>query len=156
MSGNVALYNLALTKFATQVSAMEETKPFFSGTPDVQVRKFDWDDIIKQSGVCIRYDRDEIKEGQGNIVTDFWGYPLYLVIVQEKQMQIDDEPQLLLSKIRNTYNHAQLLNVTSEGACNSATVVLDGPAVPQDRRTSNEFRNKDIYTLTVMAWFDEQ
>tara|TARA_Y100000593_G_scaffold73145_1_gene134342 strand:- start:11236 stop:12180 length:945 start_codon:yes stop_codon:yes gene_type:complete len=151
-----SVYKQALERFAAQLSDLDETSAFFSGTPDVQVRKFDWDDIVKQNGVSVRYQRDSVQSGAGNNSTDFWGYPLHVVIVQERQMQISDEPQLLLSKIRRTYNHTQKLGVPLTGVCSSATVVRNGPRVPQDKRTQNAFRDKDIYTMTVVAWFDEQ
>lgn len=151
-----SVYKQALERFAKQISNLDETSAFFPGTPDVQVRKFDWDDIVKQNGVSVRYQRDSVQSGAGNNSTDFWGYPLHVVIVQERQMQISDEPQLLLSKIRRTYNHTQKLGVPLTGVCSSATVVRNGPRVPQDKRTQNAFRDKDIYTMTVVAWFDEQ
>ena len=151
-----SVYKQALERFAKQISNLEETLAFFPGTPDVQVRKLDWDDIVKQNGVSVRYQRDSVQFGAGNNSTDFWGYPLHVVIVQERQMQLSDEPQLLLSKIRRTYNHTQKLGVPLEGVCSSATVVRKGPRVPRDKLTQNAFRDKDIYTMTVVAWFDEQ
>jgi len=147
------LYKQSLDTIAADILANVSALSDLPTGSTLPVRYLDWEDVVKHGGVTMRWVEEYPVARGGTNERDLNVYPCILCVVIQERLQLTNEATGVgdfLQAVRRRYSHQRRLSAVSDSGTNEIVCTVErGPRAPRD------YRDKNIQTMAIMAWFIE-